>query len=275
MIHEATRNVTKRRPEGHEVRATVFRDASCGFVDKIFSAVGPGLTSVRAVRPPLRSHALKRSGLLFVAALLLAAASASCRRGGAGDDNTDAGGIVVVNAPAAGVVRRVLVSEGVAVNEGAGVVEIAVRTQPQGARVSPTEDPVARAAKNIGSAQNEIEAARAEVVRAEVEVHRLEPLVASGQSSQGELDGARATYERAQQRFQRAQTAAESAQSGLVAARQQQLGGTKAPATSPTPTEQIVVARASVAGRVSVLNVRVGETVTAGQPLATLRAGGE
>src|SRR5437868_4463055 len=272
MIHEATGNVTKRRPEGHEVRATVFRDASCGFVDKIFSAVGPGLTSVRAVRPPLRSHALKRSGLLFVAALLLAAASASCHRGGAGDDNTDAGGIVVVNAPAAGVVRRVLVSEGVAVNEGAGVVEIAVRTQPQGARVSPTEDPVARAAKNIGSAQNEIEAARAEVVRAEVEVHRLEPLVASGQAAQGELDGARAVYERAQQRFQRAQSSAQSAQSGLVAARQQQINGTSAHAA---PAEQTVVARATSAGRVAVVSVREGDVVTAGQPLATLRAGGQ
>jgi len=213
----------------------------------------------------------KRRRALSVALALVACAAASCRSG-AGDE---AGGIVVVNAPASGVVRRVLVSEGATVNEGAGVVEIVVRMQPQSTQAPPSQDPVVRAAQTLGAAQSEIEAARAEVVRAEVEVHRLEPLVASGQSSQGELDGARATYERAQQRFQRAQTAAESAQSGLVAARQQQLGGTKAPATSPTPTEQTVVARASVAGRVSVLNVRVGETVTAGQPLATLRAGGE
>jgi len=166
----------------------------------------------------------------------------------------------------------VLVSEGVEVNEGAGVVEIAVRTQPQGAQVSPTEDPVARAAKNIGSAQNEIEAARAEVVRAEVEVHRLEPLVASGQASQGELDGARAIYERAQQRFQRAQSSAQSAQSGLVAARQQQMSGTSAPAP---PREQMVVARTTSAGRVAVVSVREGDVVMTGQPLATLRAGSQ
>lgn len=204
--------------------------------------------------------------------LLLVAASASCNRGGANVNEGESGGIVVVNAPAAGVVRRVLVSEGVEVNEGAGVVEITVRTQTQGARVAPTEDPVARAAKNIGSAQNDVEAARAEVVRAEVEVNRLTPLVAAGQASQGELDGARAVYERAQQRFQRAQSSAASAQTGLVAARQQQLNGTSAPAA---PVEQTVVARATSAGRVAVVNVREGDVVTAGQPLATLRAGGQ
>ena len=213
------------------------------------------------------SHPLHPCSLLL--ALLLVAASASCRSGGA---DADAGGIVVVNAPAAGVVRRVLVSEGVTVNEGAGLFEIAVRTQPQGAAAQPTEDPVARASKNIGAAQNEIESARAEVVRAEVEVRRLEPLVASGQASQGELDGARAVYERAEQRFQRAQTSAQSAQSGLVAARQQQINGAPAPAP---PAERIVVARATSAGRVAVVSVREGDAVTAGQPLATLRAGGE
>ena len=225
---------------------------------------------MRDARDMARPLASKRRGLPL-AVLLLLVVSASCRSGA----NDEASGIVVVNAPASGVVKRVLVSEGAMVNEGAGVVEIVVRTQPQSTQAPPSQDPVARAAQNIGAAQSEIEAARAEVVRAEVEVHRLEPLVASGQGSQGELDGARATYERAQQRFQRAQTAAQSAQSGLVAARQQQLGGTKAPATSTTPPEQVVVARATTAGRVSVLNVRVGETVTAGQPLATLRAGGE
>ena len=209
---------------------------------------------------------------LLALVLLLVAASASCSRGGANGNEGESGGIVVVNAPAAGVVRRVLVSEGVEVNEGAGVVEITVRTQPQPAQGAPTEDPVARAAKNIGSAQSEIEAARAEVVRAEVEVNRLTPLVAAGQASQGELDGARAVYERAQQRFQRAQSSAASAQTGLVAARQQQLNGASAPSA---PAEQTVVARATSAGRVAVVNVREGDVVTMGQPLATLRASGQ
>jgi len=213
--------------------------------------------------------------LLLPLALLAVCASASCRSGSGANDNA-AEGIVVVNAPAAGVVKRVLVGEGVQVQQGAGIVEIAVATpQQQSAQTQPTQDPVARAAQNYGAAQNSIEAARAEVVRAEVEVRRLEPLVAAGQASQGELDGARAVYDRAQQRFQSAQNAAQSAQSGLIAARQQQLSGTSGPSTSATPAEQTVYARATSAGRVAVINVRVGERVTEGQPLATLRAGGE
>src|SRR5947207_796923 len=121
-----------------------------------------------------------RRRLMLALALLVVCASASCRSG-AGNESS---GIIVVNAPAAGVVKRVLVSEGVMVQEGAGVVEIAVATQAQAAQAGPSQDPVARAAQNVGAAQSGIESARAEVVRAEVEVHRLEPLVASGQASQ-------------------------------------------------------------------------------------------
>src|SRR5947209_9955448 len=82
-------------------------------------------------RPPAPKRrasllSLKRYGLLLALALLVCAA-ASCRSGA----NDEASGIVVVNAPASGVVKRVLVSEGATVNEGAGVVEIVVRAQPQ------------------------------------------------------------------------------------------------------------------------------------------------
>jgi multidrug resistance efflux pump len=226
-------------------------------------------------------HALRRYAtgprlLSLALAMFAVCASASCRSGsGANDNNNVAEGIIVVNAPASGVVKRVLVGEGVEVQQGAGVVEITVATPQQRAQAQPSQDPVARAAQNYGAAQNNIEAARAEVVRAEVEVHRLEPLVAAGQASQGELDGARAVYERAQQKLQSAQNAAQSAQSGIITARQQQLNGTNGLAPAATPAEQTIYARATSAGRVAVINVRVGERVTEGQPLATLRAGGE
>jgi multidrug resistance efflux pump len=120
----------------------------------------------------------------------------------------------------------------------------------------------------VTTAQSEIEAARAEVVRTQVEVQRLTPLVSAGQASQGELDGANALYNRAQQRLQRAQESAQGAQSGLIAARQQ--GSTSA--TQAVPAERIVAARATSAGTVSVISARVGDRVTMGQPLATLRA---
>jgi multidrug resistance efflux pump len=202
--------------------------------------------------------------LLLLAALF---ASTACRSGesvGTGE----ARGVVIINAPAAGEVRRVLLSEGMKVEEGGAVVEIVVRAEGQSAQPTPAEDPLTSAGRNVAAAQSEIEAARAEVVRTEVEVQRLTPLVASGQASQGELDGARALYDKAQQRLQHAQAASQGAQAGLVAARQP--SHVAAPAS--TPSEQVVYARASSAGTLSVVNVRVGARVTAGQPLATLRA---
>ncbi len=161
--------------------------------------------------------------------------------------------------------------EGVAVNEGAAVLEIAVAGEMQNNARAQAEDPLARAGRNVAASQSEIEAARAEVVRYEVEVQRLTPLVASGQSSQGELDGARAMFERAQQRLRKAQDTERGAQAGVVVARQQAQNPAAAPL--PAPSEQIVIARATSAGTVSIINVRPGERVTAGQPLATLRGG--
>ncbi len=196
--------------------------------------------------------------------------SSACQSSAVKDEAASVG-VVVVNAPSAGEVRRVLVREGMQVSEGDPVVEIVVRTAAPAPSQPQAEDPVARAGRNIGAAQGEVEAARAEVVRTEVEVSRLTPMVASGEATQGQLDGARADYERAQQRFQRAQSAAQGAQSGLVVARQQQSQNSFPAATT---VEQIVVARATSAGTVSAVNARVGESVRAGQPLATLRAGG-
>jgi multidrug resistance efflux pump len=203
--------------------------------------------------------------LLISSVALLCAADCRSRSHHA---NESSAGVIVVNAPASGEVRRVLVSEGARVPEGAAIVEIAVRDESAAVQTQPTDDPQARAARSITTAQTEIEAARAEVVRTQVEVQRLTPLVSAGQASQGELDGANALYYRAQQRLQRAQESAQGAQSGLIAARQQGA----AAATQVVPAERIVAARATSAGTVSVISARVADRVTMGQPLATLRA---
>jgi multidrug resistance efflux pump len=205
--------------------------------------------------------------LLLTLALVSTLAGAACRSSGA-DDN-DSSGIVVVSAPAAGVVKRVLVSEGVKVARGAGIVEIALPA-PASAPAPQGESPQARAARTYQSANAEIDAARAEVVKHETEVQRLTPLVASGQASQGELDGERALYERAQQRLQRAQTAARDAQTGLVVA--QQPGASRQTNMQAPPREQLVTANASSGGVVTVISVRPGDRVTQGQPVATLRS---
>jgi multidrug efflux pump subunit AcrA (membrane-fusion protein) len=190
------------------------------------------------------------------------AAFTACRAPQAGEET---GTIIVVNAPSAGVVRRVLVSEGARVEAGTPIVEIAIPQPQPVAQTSAGESAESRAANNVRASQAEIEAARAEVVRHEAEVQRLTPLVAAGQAAQAELDGERALYERAQQRLQQAQQAARQADTGLLAARQ--------PNATPPPVvrEQTVTANATSAGTVRVINTRVGDHVTIGQPLATIR----
>lgn len=217
--------------------------------------------------PSLLSHRRGRIALYAFALLTLAAFSGACQS--REESGSETRGIIVVNAPATGEVRRVLVREGMVVNKDAPIIEISVRVEVPNTPQTQTEDPQARAARNIQASKAEVDAARAEVVRTEVEVQRLTPLVASGQATQAELDGARALYERAQQRFQKAQDSARDAQTGLVAARQQSLNS---PNATPAPSEQTVVARATSSGTVSVVSAQVGEHVVAGQPLATLRA---
>ena len=218
---------------------------------------------------PLFSVRPKRKLIFIALALLALVISSACQSQTSSEGGVEARGVIVVNSPVTGEVRRVLVREGVAVNEGAPIVEIAVRSETQSAPQAQTEDPQARAARTSQAAQAEVEAARSDVVRKEVEVQRLTPLVASGDAPQAQLDGARAEFERAQRRLQQAQSLAQNAQSGIATARQQ--SQTSAVPTQ-TFTEQIVTARASSAGTLSAISARVGDKVTTGQPLATLRA---
>jgi multidrug efflux pump subunit AcrA (membrane-fusion protein) len=199
---------------------------------------------------------------IYLLALLLAAACQS-------STPNDAGNIVVVNAPATGQVKRIVVAEGVHVDRGTPLVEIAVESEPAKAATPAGVGAETRAAQSYQAADVDIEAARAEVVRHEAEVGRLTPLVSSGEASQGELDGERALYEQAQRRLTQAQQAKSNAETALLAARQpNQPQGTNA----PTPPEQIVSAVAVSPGKVAVISVRVGEAVKLGQPLATIRA---
>lgn len=217
-----------------------------------------------------RSTSKRKLALCVITCAALLVVSSACGSGGGGEESA-ARGIVVVNAPAAGEVRRVIAREGMVVNEGAPIVEIAVLTEGPRPTPSPGESAETRAAGNFRAADAEIEAARAEVVRHDAEVRRLTPLVASGEAPQAQLDGERALFERAQQRLQQAQDAKQRAEGELRAARQPGPNQTGPVGPAP-PREQLVTAVASSAGTVSVVNVRVGERVKAGQPLATLRA---
>lgn len=197
----------------------------------------------------------------FVAFALVAASS--CRSPQESNLNAPKG-VIVVNAPAAGEVRRVLVGEGVHVQTGAPIVEIVVRDASQSSAPNRNQNPEQRAEQSVRATNAEIEAARAEVVRHEAEIQRLTPLVSAGQAAQGELDAERALYQRAQQRLQQAQEAQQRAQTALLEARQ------PGASSAPVQTERIIQAKASAAGTVKIISVRAGDRVTQGQPLATL-----
>ena len=186
------------------------------------------------------------------------------------NDNSSTAGIVVVNAPATGEVKRILTAEGVHVNKGAPVIEIAVQNNTVAATPKLGESVEAQAVRNYKAADAEIEAARTEAVRHGAEVDRLTPLVASGEVSQGQLDGERALYEGAQRRLQQAQEAKRKAEGGLIAARQPGLN--RGNMTPPESGAQTVSAVATSAGTVAVISARVGDKVKLGQPLATIRA---
>jgi multidrug resistance efflux pump len=72
-----------------------------------------------------------------VALLVLIATATACQSSGRGDEGA-ARGVVIVNAPATGEVRRVLVREGTSVEAGAPIVEIAVRVESPA--VAPTAE---------------------------------------------------------------------------------------------------------------------------------------
>lgn len=208
---------------------------------------------------------------LYIACLLpflflLSSTTTACR---SSETENSQAGVIVINAPAAGQVRRVLVNEGTEVREGAPIIEIAVEKEAPALSPSPGESADARAARNYKAAEAAIEAARAEVVKHEAEVLRLTPLVASGQASQAQLDAERSLYEQAQRRLQQAQDASRRAQTDLLAARQP--GAQVSPQQSDVPRVEMVTARATSAGTVAVISVRVGDRVSNGQPLATLR----
>ncbi len=214
--------------------------------------------------PRFHKATIFRGAILICIAVLLPACS------GKDKDSGDARGIVVVNAPATGVVKRILTAEGIHINQGTPVIEIEVMSETSAALPSSGESAEGQAVRNYRAADAEIEAARAEAVRHGAEVERLTPLVASGENPQGQLDGERALYESAQRRLQQAQDAKRRAEGGLLAARQPGLN--KGLPVQQAPRVQIVSAVATSAGTVAVINARVGEKVKLGQPLATITA---
>jgi multidrug efflux pump subunit AcrA (membrane-fusion protein) len=219
---------------------------------------------MRAASQAISFERVRRSLGLLSLCVLVAAVSA-CRSSESGERPR---GLVVINATATGIVRRVLASEGAAVNENAVILEIAVQPEAPVTQQPQADDSQARAQAANAVAQRDIKADEAEVQRAAVEVQRITPLVASGSASQAELDAARAQYQQAQEKLQRAKDTAQSAQRNLIA--QQGRAQTQQP---QKPSEQIISVRVPSSGVVRVISVRAGQRITEGQPIATIASG--
>ena len=171
--------------------------------------------------------------------------------------------LIVLNAPSSGTVRRVLVGEGIRVESGAPVIEIAIETAsapPTNANNSRNDVP-SNPRTNIENLQREVE-------RTAVEVARVESLVASNNAPQAQLDAARVEYQRAQERLQVARLSSRPTVNRSVPQ-----GGNSINANS-TQREEVTYLRATTAGTVRVISVRAGQRVVAGQPLVTLSSGG-
>src|SRR4051812_39252862 len=97
------------------------------------------------------SSSLRQRGVLTISLALVLIGATACSKSSS-DPNVDSRGIIVVNAPATGEVRRILVGEGVAVGAGAPILEIAVQTEMPVATPTPGESAEARAARNLKSA---------------------------------------------------------------------------------------------------------------------------
>ncbi|MEJ7709617.1 MAG: hypothetical protein WKF84_07090 [Pyrinomonadaceae bacterium] len=82
------------------------------------------------------------------------------------------------------------------------------------------------------------------------------------------LSAARAEYQHAQEDLQRAQSNSQSKLVELNAQRQTE--GRPAASSGQPQTNQIVSVRATRTGTLRVVNARVGQRITRGQPLATL-----
>ena len=168
---------------------------------------------------------------------------------------------VAVNAPVTGVVRRVLVSDGASVDQGATLMEIEVQRSAALAPQRSDEEKEQRRAA-LRAAQGDLTVAKEEASRAAEKVRRIEPLVRQGYASRADLNTARATYQDAQARLQRAYDKLQSAQTNTNR-------NSPSPGIAP-PTEEIVLVRAPAAGTLRGVDVQTGQQVLAGQQLATV-----
>ena len=181
--------------------------------------------------------------ILFIVIALMCALSSACSKP---PTVTEEPKDFIVNAPANGVVRRVLVVIGTSLEKDAALIEIGV---PQ--RAAQTGNSNADLAAR--AAETNLAAAAEESKRTLAEVHRIEPLVKKGLASKTEMNKALAQSQDAEERLTIARLKVQNANRNR-----------------PPAPEEIITVRVPSAGIVRQFSVQVGDNVLAGQPLATI-----
>lgn len=201
-----------------------------------------------------RSHFYRISILFFAVIFTFSFGACRSQTGGTPEN------LVVVSAPVTGRVRRVLVSEGTSVPDKAAILEIEVAAN------IPTTNAAANhnSPQIVPDSQAQSRSAEDDLQRASVELQRIEPLVASNNAPQSHLDAARAQYQQAQERLDRIRRQPPVVSQNITTSQSNSLPpGNKI-------NEIIVAVPVPVAGNVRVISVKNGQTVKAGQPLATI-----
>ena len=199
--------------------------------------------------------------ILLVFLVITTVFSAACQMKETSDTPEN---LVVVKAPSDGVITKVLVSEGAKIGKDAPIVEI--ETNSEILNAPPENDLSKSGAATILNAQKEVDTAQNEVERTSTEVQRMESLVVSKSAPQAQLDAARAVFQKAQETLQAAKEREKSRETQMLIEKSRGAATTTGTISPP----KIVTARVSDGGILKVLNVRVGQSVKAGQPLATV-----
>ena len=157
---------------------------------------------------------------------------------------------IVINAPATGVVRAVLVEEGEGVDKDAVIIQIAVPAEQSGALPVNTKEQE----REANAARLALTAAQDVASRTSSDVARIEPLVERGLASQQELDKARMQAQDAQEQLRIAREKLDIAES-------------KRNQSPDQSKEEILSVRAPAKGNVE-LSVQSGQRVSIGEEVA-------
>lgn len=194
---------------------------------------------------------MRRLFILSVLTVFFLFASACSSKSGNQSSN-----LVIVNAPNSGEVRRILATEGDIITQNTVIIEIVPLSNIPVANSnnSPNQNQT-----DTQTIQKEIKSAEEKLEQASVEVSRMETLVAANSAPQAQLDAARADFQKAQEKLDNLRRINKAPINSVIQ-----------PNKTIIQPPKIVTVPAPINGKLSVISVRVGQKIKAGQPIAVI-----